>query len=188
MLFRSSNRSLILLDEIGRGTSTYDGVSIAWAIAEYLHDNPNYRPKVLFATHYHELNEMANSKQRVKNYHVTVREANNKVIFLRKLAKGGTEHSFGIHVAKMAGMPNQVIRRANDILKQLENGQRKELSDKDGKKNMPTVDPLQISLIQMEDPLLIQIRDDILNTDINTLTPIEALMKLNEIKKLIIKL
>lgn len=183
-----SNRSLILLDEIGRGTSTYDGVSIAWAIAEYLHDNPNYRPKVLFATHYHELNEMANSKQRVKNYHVTVREANNKVIFLRKLAKGGTEHSFGIHVAKMAGMPNQVIRRANDILKQLENGQRKELSDKDGKKNMPTVDPLQISLIQMEDPLLIQIRDDILNTDINTLTPIEALMKLNEIKKLIIKL
>lgn len=183
-----SNRCLILLDEIGRGTSTYDGISIAWAISEFLHDHPTHRAKVMFATHYHELNEMSNSKKRIKNYHVTVRETENRVIFLRKLAKGGTEHSFGIHVAKMAGMPQIVLRRANEILKQLEQSQRQELSKKDGKKDGPSVDPLQISLIQMEDPLLIQIRDEILNTDINALTPIEALLKLNEIKKLIIKL
>lgn len=185
-----SNRCLILLDEIGRGTSTYDGISIAWAIVEYLHDNPSFRPKVLFATHYHELNEMERSKKRVVNYHVTVRETGNKVIFLRKLAKGGTEHSFGIHVAKMAGMPNVVIKRADEILKQLEDLQRQNLAGKKdaSKTELPQVDPFQISLIQMEDPLLIQIRDEILNIDINTLTPIEALMKLNEIKKLIIKL
>ena len=184
-----SNRCLILLDEIGRGTSTYDGISIAWAISEFLHDHPTFRAKVMFATHYHELNEMSNSKKRIKNYHVTVRESDNKVIFLRKLAKGGTEHSFGIHVAKMAGMPQVVLRRANEILKQLEESQRQELSSKSDKKSgSPSVDPLQISLIQMEDPLLIQIRDEILNTDINALTPIEALLKLNEIKKLIIKL
>ncbi|MDR2083657.1 MAG: DNA mismatch repair protein MutS [Bacteroidales bacterium] len=183
-----SNRCLILLDEIGRGTSTYDGISIAWAISEFLHDHSTSRAKVMFATHYHELNEMANSKKRIKNYHVTVRETDNKVIFLRKLAKGGTEHSFGIHVARMAGMPPVVLRRANEILKQLEQSQRKELSKKDDKKGNPSVNPLQISLIQMEDPLLIQIRDEILNTDINSLTPIEALLKLNEIKKLIIKL
>ena len=186
ILNNMSNRSLILLDEIGRGTSTYDGISIAWAIAEYLHDHPAYRPKVLFATHYHELNEMTNTKKRIKNYHVTVREANNKIIFLRKLAKGGTEHSFGIHVAKMAGMPNKIINRANEILQQLESSQRKDLSDNE-RKDTPSVTPMQISLIQMEDPLLTQIKNEILNIDINSLTPIEALMKLNEIKKLLIK-
>ena len=184
-----SNRSLILLDEIGRGTSTYDGISIAWAIAEYIHDNLNFRPKVLFATHYHELNEMANTKKRIKNYHVTVRVVNNKILFLRKLAKGGTEHSFGIHVAKMAGMPAKVINRANEILHELEESQRQSLQDnkEKGSKNRPTVNPMQISLIQMEDPLLSQIKNEILNIDINSLTPIEALMKLNEIKKVLIK-
>lgn len=184
-----SNRSLILLDEIGRGTSTYDGISIAWAIAEYIHDNLNFRPKVLFATHYHELNEMASTKKRIKNYHVTVREVNNKILFLRKLAKGGTEHSFGIHVAKMAGMPAKVINRANEILHELEESQRQSLQDnkEKGSKNHPTVNPMQISLIQMEDPLLSQIKNEILNIDINSLTPIEALMKLNEIKKVLIK-
>ena len=184
-----SNRSLILLDEIGRGTSTYDGISIAWAIAEYIHDNLNFRPKVLFATHYHELNEMATTKKRIKNYHVTVREVNNKILFLRKLAKGGTEHSFGIHVAKMAGMPAKVINRANEILHELEESQRQSFKDdkEKGNKNRPTVNPMQISLIQMEDPLLTQIKNEILNIDINSLTPIEALMKLNEIKKVLIK-
>lgn len=186
ILNNMSNRSLILLDEIGRGTSTYDGISIAWAIAEYLHDHVAYRPKVLFATHYHELNEMANSKKRIKNYHVTVKELNNKIIFLRKLARGGTEHSFGIHVAKMAGMPNKIINRANEILTQLELSQSQNLKEKT-KKATPSVNPLQVSLIQMEDPLLTQIKNEILNIDINSLTPIEALMKLNEIKKVLIK-
>ncbi|MGI6718601.1 MAG: DNA mismatch repair protein MutS [Bacteroidales bacterium] len=187
ILNNMSDRSLILLDEIGRGTSTYDGVSIAWAIAEYIHDHPVYRPKVMFATHYHELNDLASTKKRIKNFHVTVKETENNVIFLRKLAKGGTEHSFGIHVAKMAGMPPAVIRKAEYILKQLEDFQRKQLAENDGKK-ISTSEPIQLSLIQMEDPLLIQIRDDILNTDINNLTPLEALNKLNEIKKLIEKL
>ncbi len=187
ILNNMSDRSLILLDEIGRGTSTYDGVSIAWAIAEYIHDHPAFRPKVMFATHYHELNDLARTKKRIKNYHVTVRETENKVIFLRKLAKGGTEHSFGIHVAKMAGMPYAVIRKAEFILKQLEDSQRKQLADNDGNR-IDTSEPIQLSLIQMEDPLLMEIRDDILNTDINNLTPIEALNKLNEIKKLIEKL
>lgn len=186
ILNNMSNRSLILLDEIGRGTSTYDGISIAWAIAEYLHDHVAYRPKVLFATHYHELNEMANSKKRIKNYHVTVKELNNKIIFLRKLARGGTEHSFGIHVAKMAGMPNKIINRANEILTQLELSQSQNLKEKTNKAT-PSVNPLQVSLIQMEDPLLTQIKNEILNIDINSLTPIEALMKLNEIKKVLIK-
>lgn len=186
ILNNMSNRSLILLDEIGRGTSTYDGISIAWAIAEYLHDHVAYRPKVLFATHYHELNEMANSKKRIKNYHVTIKELNNKIIFLRKLARGGTEHSFGIHVAKMAGMPNKIINRANEILTQLELSQSQNLKEKT-KKATPSVNPLQVSLIQMEDPLLTQIKNEILNIDINSLTPIEALMKLNEIKKVLIK-
>ena len=179
-----SNRSLILLDEIGRGTSTYDGISIAWAIAEYLHEHPGFRAKVLFATHYHELNEMAKSFKRIKNYHVTVKEINNKVIFLRKLARGGSEHSFGIHVARMAGMPSPVLNTANQMLRQLEGGKdRKEL----GKKSLDAMDDMQLSFIQLEDPLLLQMKEDILNTDINTLTPVEALMKLNEIKKLINK-
>ena len=184
-----SSRSLILLDEIGRGTSTYDGISIAWAIAEFLHNHHTYRPKVLFATHYHELNQMTETMKRIKNYHVTVREVNNKVIFLRKLSKGGSEHSFGIHVARMAGMPQQVLNRANQMLRQLES-----LRDKSslGKKNdtgskSAPMEGYQLSFIQLEDPLLLQIKEDILNTDINTLTPVEALMKLNEIKKLINK-
>lgn len=185
-----SNRSLILLDEIGRGTSTYDGISIAWAIAEFLHEHPLFRPKTLFATHYHELNEMSKTMQRIKNYNVSVKEIRNKVIFLRKLVKGGSEHSFGIHVAKMAGIPNIVIDRANEILRSLEASH-----SSDGLKavdadvqNIPSKEQdYQLSFIQLEDPLLEKIKSDILNTDINTLTPVEALMKLNEIKKLISK-
>ncbi len=188
ILNNTSNRSLILLDEIGRGTSTYDGVSIAWAITEFLHEHPLYHPKVLFATHYHELNEMAQSMKRIKNYHVTVKEVQNTVLFLRKLKKGGSEHSFGIHVAKMAGMPSWVVNRSSDILAQLEETRKhgnlekttKKLSQKKKKQ-----DEYQLSFIQLDDPLLYQIKDDILNTDINTLTPVEALMKLNEIKKLL---
>ncbi len=183
-----SNRSLILLDEIGRGTSTYDGVSIAWAISEFLHEHPIYHPKVLFATHYHELNEMANSMKRIKNYHVTVKEVQNTVLFLRKLKEGGSAHSFGIHVAKMAGMPSWVVERSKEILVQLEatrgdgalENTTKELSQKRKKK-----DDFQLSFIQLDDPLLYQIKEDIVNIDINTLTPVEALMKLNEIKKLL---
>lgn len=181
-----SSRSLILLDEIGRGTSTYDGISIAWAIAEYLHENKVFKPKVLFATHYHELNEMAKTMPGIKNYHVSVKEVANKIIFLRKLVPGGTEHSFGIHVARMAGIPQIVVNRANDLLHQLEkNHSGEEISSK-GKKSQKSVeDQYQLSFIQLNDPLLEQIKDDILNTDINTLTPVEALMKLNEIKNLL---
>ncbi len=186
-----SNRSLILLDEIGRGTSTYDGISIAWAIAEFLHEHPLFRAKTLFATHYHELNEMAESFLRIKNYNVSVKETHNTVIFLRKLVPGGSEHSFGIHVAKMAGMPSHVINRANDILSQLEKSHsHDEITGKEdnttGKKNpKSTAGDYQLSFIQLDDPLLLQIKEDILNTDINTLTPVEALMKLNEIKRLL---
>ena len=183
-----SDRSLILLDEIGRGTSTYDGISIAWAIAEFLHDHPLFRAKTLFATHYHELNEMALSMPRIKNFHVSVKESNNKVIFLRKLTPGGTEHSFGIHVAKMAGMPSSVIEKANEILVQLEKSHSNDkLSNKTkeiSKRNQQQKD-YQLSFIQLNDPLLEQIKQDILNIDIDTLTPVEALMKLNEIKKII---
>ncbi len=182
-----SDRSLIILDEIGRGTSTYDGISIAWAIAEFLHQHPLFRAKTLFATHYHELNEMAASFQRIKNYNVSVKEVRNQVIFLRKLIPGGTEHSFGIHVARMAGMPAQVIERANGILSQLEKthshdeltGNKKGVSKTKGAKDY------QLSFFQLDDPLLQQIKEDILNTDIDTLTPVEALMKLNEIKRLL---
>ena len=182
-----SNRSLILLDEIGRGTSTYDGISIAWAIAEFLHEHPLFKSKVLFATHYHELNEMAASMRRIKNYHISVKEIGNKVIFLRKLTPGGSEHSFGIHVARMAGMPNTVIDRANDILSQLEKSHSsEELTQKVASKNKRNaVEDYQLSFIQLDDPLLQQIKEDIINTNINTLTPVEALMKLNEIKKLL---
>ncbi len=177
-----SNRSLILLDEIGRGTSTYDGISIAWSIAEFLHNHQLYRPKVLFATHYHELNEMATTMKRIKNYHVSVKEINDKVIFLRKLAKGGTAHSFGIHVAQIAGMPAMVTRRAEALLKQLEDSHQREGI---GQKSSSDSEAMQLSFIQLDDPLLYQIRDEILHTDINSLTPVEALMKLNEIKKLL---
>ena len=184
-----SNRSLILLDGIGRGTSTYDGISIARAIAEYLHDHPLYRAKVLFATHYHELNEMASSKPRIRNYHVAVKEIGKKVIFLRKLTPGGSEHSFGIHVARMAGMPGSVLQRATNILSQLE---KKHVADDQDSANVQGKsekkgEDIQLSFFQLDDPLLERIRDDIMRLDINTLTPVEALMKLNEIKNLLKK-
>lgn len=184
-----SNRSLILLDEIGRGTSTYDGISIAWAIAEFLHEHPLFRAKTLFATHYHELNEMAASFSRIKNFNVSIKELHNQVIFLRKLVPGGIEHSFGIHVARMAGMPSLVIDRAHQILAQLEKSHsHDELTKKDGiaaKTAKKGKDNYQLSFFQLDDPLLEQIKEDILNTDINTLTPVEALMKLNEIKRML---
>ena len=184
-----SNRSLILLDEIGRGTSTYDGISIAWAITEYLHEHPLYKAKVLFATHYHELNEMASNLHRIKNYHISVKEAGKQVIFMRKLEPGGSAHSFGIHVARMAGMPPTVLERANEMLSLLEKShQGGQLQGTSGRKKAKSSgDPYQLSFIQLNDPLLEQIREDILNTDINTLTPVEALMKLNEIKNLLKK-
>jgi len=185
-----SNRSLILLDEIGRGTSTYDGISIAWAISEYINEHPLFKPKVLFATHYHELNEMASRFSRIKNYHISVKEAGNKVLFLRKMEPGGSEHSFGIHVARMAGMPRQVLQRADEMLRILETshgGDTFQAPASRKKQKSSGGDPLQLSFIQLNDPLLEQIRDDILDTDINTLTPVEALMKLNEIKNLLKK-
>ena len=179
-----SNRSLILLDEIGRGTSTYDGISIAWAITEYLHEHPTMRAKVMFATHYHELNEMEASFKRIKNYHVTVKEVGNKVVFLRKLKRGGSAHSFGIHVAAMAGMPRKVIDRADALLSMLEKSHSHDNLD-EAVKESKQIDNMQLSFIQLDDPLLLQIKDDILNTNIDTLTPVEALMKLNEIKKML---
>ena len=175
-----SNRCLILLDEIGRGTSTYDGVSIAWSIAEYLHEHPQYRAKVLFATHYHELNDMTEQFSRIKNFHVTVKEINNKVLFLRKLEKGGSEHSFGIHVARMAGMPQKVLRRADEILKQLEKS--RSGNEKEKTKITKKEPGYQLSFIALDDPLLIDIKDRITDLDINSLTPVEALMTLNDIK------
>jgi DNA mismatch repair protein MutS len=179
-----SDRSLVLLDEIGRGTSTYDGISIAWAMVEYLHEN-KLRAKTLFATHYHELNEMENSFSRVKNYNVSIKELNNKVIFLRKLKRGGSEHSFGIHVARMAGMPKSVVSRADEILKELEQSE----SKKDLSKPIADLaghrEGMQLSIFQLDDPVLKQIRDDILEIDIDNLTPVEALNKLYNIKKLL---
>ncbi len=181
-----SSRSLILLDEIGRGTSTYDGISIAWAITEFLHDHPAFRPKVMFATHYHELNEIAATRKRVKNYHISIKEIGNEIIFLRKLKKGGSEHSFGVHVAKMAGMPPKVIERAKLLLKVLEQSHTsEEITRKSKELSGKTTGEMQLSFIQLDDPLLYQIKEDILNTDIDTLTPVEALMKLNEIKRLL---
>ena len=175
-----SERSLILLDEIGRGTSTYDGISIAWAIAEFLHQSA-LKPKTLFATHYHELNEMSKSMERIKNFNVSIKETKDTILFLRKLVPGGSEHSFGIHVAKMAGMPKRVVDRANDVLKVLEATKTDEgISNKTEK---ITQDNMQLSFFQLDDPILESIREEIMNTDINTLTPVEALMKLNEIKK-----
>ena len=178
-----SERSLVLLDEIGRGTSTYDGISIAWAISEYLHEHPS-RAKTLFATHYHELNEMSETFERIKNFNVSVKELKDNVLFLRKLVEGGSAHSFGIHVAKMAGMPQQVIHRANKILKHLEKSHSsEELTDKVKSLN----DEVQLSFFNLDDPLLEEIKDEILHLDINTLTPVEALMKLNEIKRMLHK-
>ena len=179
-----SDRSLVLLDEIGRGTSTYDGISIAWAIAEYLHEHPS-KAKTLFATHYHELNEMTVTFERIKNFNVSVKELKDTIIFLRKLVSGGSNHSFGIHVAKLAGMPNQVIHRASKILKQLEKNQTSE----EVKETLKEVqqDEMQLSFFQLDDPLLEDLREEILTTNLDTLTPIEALMKLNEIKRMLIK-
>ena len=179
-----SDRSLVLLDEIGRGTSTYDGISIAWAIAEYLHEHPS-KAKTLFATHYHELNEMTTTFERIKNYNVSVKELKDTIIFLRKLVAGGSNHSFGIHVAKLAGMPNQVIHRASKILKQLEKKQTSE-AVKDTLKNVQH-DDMQLSFFQLDDPLLEDLREEILTTNLDALTPIEALMKLNEIKRMLTK-
>ena len=178
-----SERSLVLLDEIGRGTSTYDGISIAWAIAEYLHEHPT-RAKTLFATHYHELNEMTETFSRIKNYNVSVKEVKNSVLFLRKLVKGGSEHSFGIQVAKMAGMPQYVIEKANNVLKRLEKTHKNE-STKEALSNK-NADGLQLSFFQLDDPLLESIKDEIINTNIDNLTPLEALMKLNNIKKMLL--
>jgi DNA mismatch repair protein MutS len=177
-----SDRSLILLDEIGRGTSTYDGISIAWAMVEFLHEN-SLRAKILFATHYHELNEMENSFSRVKNYNVAIKELNNKVIFLRKLKRGGSEHSFGIHVARMAGMPKSVVARAGEILKELEQGHERQELAKPIAGLADHREGMQLSIFQLDDPVLKQIRDEILEIDINNLTPVEALNKLYNIKK-----
>ena len=194
-----SDRSIVLLDEIGRGTSTYDGISIAWAMVEYLHNHPTAHARTLFATHYHELNEMEKMYPRVKNYHVTVKEMNNTIVFLRKLERGGTEHSFGIHVAKMAGMPASVVSRADEILKNLVKVYgtdeivpskspklrgRKQASVKDAVEEADKGASMQLSMFQLDDPVLVQIRDQIKGLDINSLTPIEALNKLNEIKKI----
>jgi len=185
ILNNMSDRSLILLDELGRGTSTYDGISIAWSIVEYIHEHPKGRAKTLFATHYHELNEMEKSFSRVRNFNVTVKEVGNKVIFLRKLVAGGSNHSFGIHVAQMAGMPKSVVNRATEILKQLEKANRKELPAKRVKDLAETREGFQLSFFQLDDPVLKQIRDEIKNLDVNNLTPMEALNKLNEIQKII---
>ena len=181
-----SSRSLVLFDELGRGTSTYDGISIAWAIVEYIHEHPKAKARTLFATHYHELNEIEKSFKRIKNYNVSVKEVDNKVIFLRKLERGGSEHSFGIHVAKMAGMPKSIVKRANTILKQLESDNRQQgISGKPLTEVSENRSGMQLSFFQLDDPILCQIRDEILNLDVNNLTPIEALNKLNDIKKIV---
>jgi len=182
-----SERSLILLDEIGRGTSTYDGISIAWAIAEYLHEHPKAKAKTLFATHYHELNDMCKQFNRIKNFNVQVKEVGQKILFLRKLIEGGSEHSFGIHVAKLAGMPSQVVQRASKMLVQLEESHEvdKKSSVKEKVKKAVNSPDMQLSFFQMNDPVLENIRDELISIDINTLTPVEALMKLNEIKKIV---
>ena len=179
-----SERSLILFDELGRGTSTYDGISIAWSIVEYLHENGKAHPKTLFATHYHELNEMAKSYQRIANYNVSVKEIDGKVVFVRKLVKGGSEHSFGIHVAKLAGMPPSIVERADEVLRQLEENNRGEKTPLNIKE-APATGGMQLSFFQLDDPVLCQVRDEILNVDIDNLTPMQALNKLNDIKKII---
>ena len=181
-----SERSLVLFDELGRGTSTFDGISIAWAIVEYIHEHKGHA-KTLFATHYHELNEMEKSFKRIRNYNVSVKESNGKVIFLRKLVRGGSEHSFGIHVAKLAGMPQSIVMRAEEVLKELEHStnntqvaHRGDVSEI-GKKR----EGMQLSFFQLDDPILEQIRDEVKHLDINSLTPLEALNKLNEIQTLV---
>jgi DNA mismatch repair protein MutS len=180
-----SDRSLVLLDEIGRGTSTYDGISIAWAMVEFLHGHPKCRAKTMFATHYHELNAMEGSFERIKNFHISIKELDDRVIFLRKLTKGGSEHSFGIHVARMAGMPKSLVNRANEVLGQLEDGNGNRELSRPVASLGENREGLQLSFFQLDDPVLKQIRDEIRKVDINNLTPIEALNKLNEIKKMI---
>ena len=180
ILHNLSSRSLVLLDEIGRGTSTYDGMSIAWAIVEYLHEHPEHRAKTLFATHYHELNDLEDKFARVKNWHISVKEVEKRVIFLRKLCRGGVAHSFGIHVARMAGMPKDVVTKAERVLKQLESsgkkgGTKRRVSDNE--------DAMQLSFFQLEDPLLISIRDELREMDINSLSPLDAFDKLRNLKK-----
>lgn len=178
-------RSLVLFDELGRGTSTYDGISIAWAIVEYLHEHQGAQARTLFATHYHELNEMEKNFSRIKNYNVSVKELNGKVIFLRKLMRGGSEHSFGIHVAEIAGMPKSIVNRANTILKQLEADNAGVGVESRQNIGSSSAAGMQLSFFQLDDPVLCQIRDEILGLDINNLTPVEALNKLNEVKKII---
>lgn len=186
ILNNMTSRSLVLFDELGRGTSTYDGISIAWAIVEYIHEHPNASAKTLFATHYHELNEMERSFKRIKNFNVSVKEVGNKVIFLRKLVPGGSEHSFGIHVAKMAGMPKSIVKRSSEILKQLESENRQDgISSKPVKAIASAAEGYQLSFFQLDDPVLSQVRDEIKNLDVNNLTPLEALNKLNDIKRII---
>ena len=178
-----SQRSLVLFDELGRGTSTYDGISIAWAIVEYLHENNRAHARTLFATHYHELNEMEKTYKRIKNYNIAVREVGNKVIFLRKLVEGGSEHSFGIHVARMAGMPKSIVERAAEILKRLESDNVKSnLGSREALRNQQQRQGMQLNLFQLDDPVLTAMRDDILSLDVDNLTPIAALNKLNELK------
>jgi DNA mismatch repair protein MutS len=180
-------RSLVLFDELGRGTSTYDGISIAWAIVEYLHEHSSANARTLFATHYHELNEMEKLFSRIKNYNVSVKEVDGKVIFLRKLERGGSNHSFGIHVAEIAGMPKSIVKRAHVILKQLENENSNvgSVGRPQVEKIASTQQDVQLSFFQLDDPILCQVRDEILGLDINNLTPVEALNKLNEIKKIV---
>jgi DNA mismatch repair protein MutS len=175
----------VLFDELGRGTSTYDGISIAWAIVEHIHEHPKAKARTLFATHYHELNEMEKSFKRIKNYNVSVKEMDGKVIFLRKLEKGGSEHSFGIHVAKLAGMPKSIVKRANTILNQLETDNRQQGIAKPTAEIATKREGMQLSFFQLDDPVLSQVRDEILHIDVDNLTPLEALNKLNEIKKIV---
>jgi DNA mismatch repair protein MutS len=180
-----SQRSLVLFDELGRGTSTYDGISIAWAIVEHIHEAPRAHARTLFATHYHELNEMEKTFDRIRNYNVSVREANGKVIFLRKLVRGGSEHSFGIHVAKLAGMPASIVERANQILADLERAAKNGDIAKPVEHIGESREGMQLSFFQLDDPVLEQIRDEVQSLDINNLTPLEALNKLSEIKRLV---
>lgn len=182
-----TSRSLVLFDELGRGTSTYDGISIAWAIVEYLHEHSRAQARTLFATHYHELNEMEKNFPRIKNFNVSVKEVDGKIIFVRKLEKGGSEHSFGIHVAEIAGMPRSIVKRANVILKELEadNAQVGSVGKAAVERLDQSREGVQLSFFQLDDPVLTQIRDEILGLDVNNLTPVEALNKLNDIKKIV---
>jgi DNA mismatch repair protein MutS len=181
-----TQRSLVLFDELGRGTSTYDGISIAWSIVEYIHENPRAHARTLFATHYHELNEMEKTFERVKNWNVSVKEVGGKVVFLRKLMRGGSEHSFGIHVARLAGMPGVIVKRAETVLQELERSNARDGSAMPkGEMGASTQGGAQLSFFQLDDPVLQQIRDEILHLDVNNLTPMESLNKLHDIQKIL---